>query len=408
MDLRREVDDVEVEASLAHLREIAVPSLRKLGGETGESTDIRAPLVAARRHLGDDCGDAGIERRRHERLLPALTGARHHNRPTVPIVARGEILDRAMARQVHAQEIAGLAILIADAVIPAKRALVQIGVIGGGLGDGDVVSLDVERQPAIGGAPLHPVFFEPVNARPLEYDYCGELGAGGRSCELAANVRAVDVVHRHQRVLDATPSGRAGRDDRVHRHRRQLRQFIHPKRVKVRRRRRSRRDLLGRNQCAAVTRHRGTTRVGTLYLEQHPARCRAGHRRDRRLAIRQRERRPTGHVEATRLHLIFGTAHRRRTGHGHLPTDRLAGNVNRRSPLGRHGEGLCSYPRRARAKNGRQQPRNETAATGRGQDTTKERHEGMGFPKRAQKRVPAPMRRRILPPGALSRSGGAT
>ncbi len=108
--------------------------------------------------------------------------------------------------------------------------------------------LDVERKPAFGGTIRHPLFLQRVGwARPLENHEAGKSAWFRRLADLAAHVRAVDVVHREGGVID-TRSVAGGRfHDGMRWYSLQQSDLRGPEAIEINRARNGRRDSLRRH-----------------------------------------------------------------------------------------------------------------------------------------------------------------
>ena len=95
--------------------------------------------------------------------------------------------------------------------------------------------------------------------------------------QLAVNVRAVDVIHRDERVVDIRPVARARRHDRIGGNGLQPLDVGFPEAVEIGGARHGRAQLIGRDGCADRDRFllAGGARAGNLYV--HHFRLAYGH-----------------------------------------------------------------------------------------------------------------------------------
>ena len=182
---------------------------------------------------------SGPQAGEHEALLAAHAAAREHDRLAVPIGPRQQVIQSARVAQVHVQEIRFLAIGVADGLIVPRD-------VAGRIGRQLVVRIDVEEQPAFGGALRGAARVQRVHAGILQLDERGKLAFLGRFGDVAVRFGSERVEYEHVQ-LDARHVGLDRRQHRVDRDLRLRREFAVPERIEVGGTRRREPDLRWRD-----------------------------------------------------------------------------------------------------------------------------------------------------------------
>ena len=230
---RGEVDDIVVPSSTPHLCFVLALGLPVPHRPAGQPASHGAIEITPGRHAGQDRSYLRVQASRHDRLQAALAAAGDDQRATVPVLAFRQVLCGAVTRQVHPQEVAGFTVIVANAriVLQGTRTLLVVELLG--FVDRQVVGIDVQRQPTLGGPIGDPALLQRVDAGPLDDQHGGELLALLWAGELAADLGTTDVVHGDLKVIDVRFAAVGGVELGVRGHGRQILELAFPERVEV-------------------------------------------------------------------------------------------------------------------------------------------------------------------------------